>query len=51
MKDKLISFKERISCLDSPCEVSIMSRLARLHTDYLSINNEITDSRNPFESS
>ena len=27
MKEKLISFKERISWLDSPCEVSIMSKL------------------------
>ena len=27
MKEKLIWFKERISWLDSPCEVSIMSKL------------------------
>ena len=50
MKEKLISFKDRISILDFPCEVSITIKLARWLADCLSINDEITDSRNPFES-
>ena len=51
MKEKLISFKERISCLDSSYEVSIASKLARQLAVCLLINDEITDSCNPFESS
>ena len=49
MKEKLISFKERISCLDFPCEVSITSKLAHYLAVCLSINDEITDLLNPFE--
>ena len=51
MKEKLISFKERISWLDSPYEVSIASKLARWIVVSLSVNDEITDLHNPFESS
>ena len=51
MNEKLISFKEHISLLDSPCEVFITIKLARQHAVCLSTNDEINGSRNSFESS
>ena len=51
MRKKLTSFKERSSWLDAPSEAAMASKLPRCYLICLSINGEITDSHNLFESS